>query len=206
MPMKPSVSVVAVLVLLGCAAASLAQPARQGAQPARQAAAAAEAAPPPDYVIGPEDVLGILFWRDADMSGDVTVRPDGMITLPLVRDIRAQGLTPDALRDEIQKAASQFIEDPVVTVVVREINSRKVFITGQVANPGAYPLTSAMTVMQLIAVAGGVSEFANTKNITVMRAGTGRSQVFKFNYRDVARGRNVQQNIQLQPGDTVVVP
>lgn len=161
---------------------------------------------PPDYVIGPDDVLGVLFWRDADMSGDVTVRPDGMVTIPLIREIKAAGLKPDQLREQIQKAASQYIEDPVVTVVVRTINSRKVYITGQVARPGPYPLTTAMTVMQLIAVAGGLSEFADEKNITIMRDEGPRRRVYKFNYKDVAKGKTIQQNILLLPGDTVVVP
>jgi polysaccharide export outer membrane protein len=151
-------------------------------------------------------VLGVLFWRDPDMSGDVTVRPDGMVTIPLLRDVKAAGLKPDELREQIQKAASQYIEDPVVTVVVRTINSRKVYITGQVARPGPYPLTTAMTVMQLIAVAGGLGEFADDKNITIMRNEGPRRRVYKFNYKDVARGKTIQQNILLLPGDTVVVP
>jgi polysaccharide biosynthesis/export protein len=121
----------------------------------------------------------VMFWRDQEMSGDVTVRPDGMITLPLLRDIRAAGLTPDVLRSQIQQAAGKYIADPNVTVVVRQINSRKVFITGQVARPGPYPMPTPMTVMQLIAVAGGLLEFA---------------------------GKNLDQNITLRPGDTVVVP
>jgi polysaccharide export outer membrane protein len=157
-------------------------------------------------VIGPDDVLGIVFWRDTEMSGDVTVRPDGLITLPLIRDVKAAGLKPDELRDQIQKAASQYIEDPVVTVVVRQINSRKVYITGQVTRPASYPLTGAMTVLQLIAVAGGLTEFADEKGITITRVEGGETKSFKFNYKDVARGKKLEQNIVLRPGDTVVVP
>ena len=112
----------------------------------------------------------------------------------------------DWLREQIQKAASQYIEDPVVTVVVRTINSRKVYITGQVARPGPYPLTTAMTVMQLIAVAGGLGEFADNENISIMRNEGPRRRVYKFNYKDVAKGKTIQQNILLLPGDTVVVP
>ena len=160
----------------------------------------------PGFRIGPEDVLGILFWRDQEMSGDVTVRPDGMVTLPLVRDVRAAGLTPDELADRIQEAAREFITDASVTVVVRQVNSRKVFITGEVARPGAYPLASSMTVMQLIAIAGGLTEFAEPKSISIMRLENGESRTFDFDYRDVARGRKRQQNILLAPGDTVVVP
>lgn len=161
---------------------------------------------PEAYVIGPEDVLGILFWRDTEMTGDVTVRPDGMVTLPLLGDIQAAGLSPDALTKVIEEAASKFQQDPSVTIVVRQINSRKVFITGQVTNPGAFPLTGPRTVMQLIALAGGLTEYADKKNITIMRLEKGRQVVFKFNYNDVARGKALTQNIVLQPGDTVIVP
>jgi polysaccharide biosynthesis/export protein len=161
---------------------------------------------PPGYVIGAEDVLGIVFWRDQDMTGDATVRPDGKITLPLVGDIQAIGLTPEALRDVINKAASKYLEDLSVTVVVRQINSRKAFITGEVKTPGAYSLASPRNVMQLIAMAGGLSEYADGKNITIMRSEKGQTRTFKFNYRDVSKGKNLSQNIELTPGDTIVVP
>ncbi|MGE3511563.1 MAG: polysaccharide biosynthesis/export family protein [Vicinamibacterales bacterium] len=161
---------------------------------------------PTDYVIGTEDVLGVVFWRDADMSGDVTVRPDGKITLPLLGEMQAAGLKPDELKDRVQSAAGKFINDANVTVVVRQINSRKVFITGEVATPGAYALIGRRTVMQLIAVAGGLTEYADSKNITIMRTEGGQTKSYKFNYRDVAKGKGLEQNIQLQPGDTVVVP
>lgn len=161
---------------------------------------------PTDYVIGTEDVLGVVFWRDTDMSGDVTVRPDGKITLPLLGEMQAAGLKPDELKDRVQSAAGKFINDANVTVVVRQINSRKVFITGEVATPGAYALIGRRTVMQLIAVAGGLTEFADSKNITIMRTEGGQTKSYKFNYRDVAKGKGLEQNIQLQPGDTVVVP
>ena len=160
----------------------------------------------PGFTIGPEDVLGVLFWRDQEMSGDVTVRPDGMITLPLIRDIKAAGLTPAELADRIQQAAREFIGDPSVTVVVRQMNSRKAFITGEVARPGAYPLASTTTVMQLIAIAGGLTEFADGKNISIMRVEGGQTKTFEFNYKDVAKGKKRQQNLVLKPGDTVVVP
>jgi len=160
----------------------------------------------PGFTIGPEDVLGILVWREADVSGDVTVRPDGMITLPLIRDVKAAGLTPDELADRIQTAMREFITDASVAVTVRQMNSRKVFITGEVARPGAYSLAGPMTVMQLIAVAGGLNEFADTKSISVMRVEAGRTRTFPFAYKDVASGKKPGQNILLKPGDTVVVP
>jgi polysaccharide export outer membrane protein len=159
-----------------------------------------------DFVIGAEDVLGILFWREADFSGDVAVRPDGRITLPLLGDMVAAGVTPTALRDQIQTAATKYLTDPNVTVVVRQVNSRKVFITGEVAQPGAYPLMGPRTVMQMISLAGGLTQFADSKKISILRQEEGRTRAFTFNYKDVAQGKNVQQNIQLQPGDTIVVP
>jgi polysaccharide biosynthesis/export protein len=161
---------------------------------------------PSDYVIGTDDLLGIVFWRDADMTQDVTVRPDGLITLPLLSDIKAAGLRPEELREQIQKAATKFIADPNVTVVVRQINSRNAFITGEVARPGPYAISGQMTVLQLIAVAGGLSEYADRKNITITRSHSGKVETLKFNYQDVAKGKNVAQNIVLRPGDTVVVP
>jgi len=161
---------------------------------------------PAGYVIGAEDVLGIVFWRDQDMTGDATVRPDGKITLPLVGDIQALGLTPEALRDVVSKAAGKFLEDASVTVVVRQINSRKAFITGEVKTPGAYSLASPRNVMQLIAMAGGLTEYADAKNITIMRTEKGQTRTSKFNYRDVSKGKNLSQNIELIPGDTIVVP
>jgi polysaccharide biosynthesis/export protein len=159
-----------------------------------------------DYVIGAEDVLGVVVWRNAEMTSDVTVRPDGKITLPLVGDLQAAGLKPGALADIITKAATKFYEGVNVTVVVRQINSKKAFITGEVRTPGPYPLTGPRTVMQLIALAGGFTEFADSKNITIMRAESGQTKIFKFNYRDVSQGKNLSQNIFLNPGDTVVVP
>lgn len=197
-----------VLVATACAAAAFAQaPAPAQARPGQQAAApAAGVEVPPEYLIGAEDVLGIVFWRDTEMTGDVTVRPDGKITLPLIGDIHAAGLSTVALKGVIEKAASKLQQDPSVTVVVKQINSLKVFITGQVANPGTFPLTGPRTVMQLISLAGGVTEYADKKRITVLRLENGRQQVFKFNYNDVAKGKNLAQNIVLKPGDTVVVP
>jgi polysaccharide export outer membrane protein len=190
--------------LAGVAGAQAQPSGANGATPAPIAAAAPSL--PADYVIGPEDVLGVVFWRDQDMTGDVTVRPDGMVTLPLLGDVAAAGLTPDVLREQIQKAASKYVQDPSVTIVVRQINSRKVFITGEVKTPGAFPLTGPRTVMQVIALAGGLNEWADAKNITIARTENGRQVSFRFNYKDVAQGKKLEQNILLKPGDTVIVP
>jgi polysaccharide export outer membrane protein len=196
---------VLILIALTTATPAAAQPARANGNTA-PAATAAVVPVPNDFVIGPEDVLGVLFWREADISGDVTVRPDGIITVPLLGEIKAAGMRPDALREHIQESASKYLTDANVAVVVRQINSRKVFITGMVSTPGAYPLTGPRTVMQLIALAGGLVEYAESENITIMRQGNQKTQSFKFNYKDVAKGKKLEQNIALLPGDTVVVP
>jgi polysaccharide export outer membrane protein len=160
-----------------------------------------------NYVIGPDDVLSVVFWGDKDMSAEVVVRPDGKISLPLLNDIRAGGLTPDQLREAVNTEARRFVEDPSVTVVVKQINSRKLFITGQVEKPGPYPLTGRTTVLQLISMAGGLKEFADDKRILIMRTDTAGQQTgYPFNYHQVVSGKNLKQNIELKPGDTVIVP
>ena len=211
-----SLLVLAGLLCAAPAAAAQTPPARPAASTAAQTPSGSGAprpgAPavdvPPEYVIGPQDVLGINFWRDTDMTGDVTVRPDGRITLPLIGDLQAAGLTPEALKTQITAAATKLFKDePTVAVLVRQIHSRKVFITGQVNTPGSQVLTGPLTVMQLISLAGGLTEFAKKKEITVIRTdAAGKQTVMPFNYSDVARGKNVAQNIVLKPGDTVVVP
>ena len=174
--------------------------------PAAAVAPATGVALPSDYTIGPDDILSIVFWRDKEMSSDVVVRPDGRITLPLLNDVQAGGLTPDLLRARIVEQASKFYEEPNVSVVVKQINSRRVYVTGLVMKPGAYPISTPTTVLQLLSVAGGVTEFADTKNIMVMRTENGQQKGYRFNYGEVKKGRNLKQNILLQPGDTVVVP
>ena len=196
-------------VVAGAAAAQ--QPA--ATPPASPATTAATAPPaptgvdlPPGYVIGPEDVLTVIFWRDKEMSTEVAVRPDGKVTLPLVNDLDAAGKTPEQLRLHITEAAARFVEAPTVSVFVKAINSRKVFITGMVSKSGAFPLTGPTTVLQLISMAGGLHEFANSKNIIINRIENGKQVAMKFNYNDVRQGKKLEQNIELKPGDTVVVP
>ena len=152
------------------------------------------------------DQLSVVFWRDKDMSGDVIVRPDGMISLPLINEVQAAGLTPDQLRLKLAELAGKYLEEPTPVVVVKTINSRKVFITGMVSKIGAYPLTSPTTVVQLITMAGGLLDFADEENIVVLRTENGRQTSYRFNYKDVVKRQKLTQNIQLQPGDTVVVP
>jgi polysaccharide export outer membrane protein len=162
---------------------------------------------PPGYVIGADDVLSIIYWKDKDMTTDsAQVRPDGRIALPLLNDVDAAGLTPEQLREKLTEESKKYMEDPNITVVVRQINSRRAFITGEVNKPGPYSLTSPTSVMQLIAMAGGLREYANGKKIVIMRTENGRQTSLKFNYKDVVAGKNLKQNIELKPGDTVVVP
>jgi polysaccharide export outer membrane protein len=191
-------------------------PAKPATPPPAVPAASVPAAPaikpapgvplPDDYVIGADDVLQVLFWRDKDMSSEVAVRPDGKITLPLLNEVQAAGLTPDQLRDRITAEASKLVEEPNVSVIVKTINSRRVYISGQVNKPGVYPLSGPTTVMQLIAMAGGLQEFADSKKIMIMRVENGNTVAFKFNYKDILKGKNLKQNILLKIGDTIIVP
>ncbi len=164
------------------------------------------AAVPPDYVIGPDDVLSVVFWEQQNHGGDVIVRPDGKITLPLINDVQAAGLTPEELRQAIVTASTKFLRDPNVTVIVKQTNSRRVYVTGRVNRPGTYVITTPVTVLQMLALAGGVAEFAKKDEIVVMRTEGGQTHSHKFNYKDVIKGKKLEQNILLKPGDTVIVP
>ena len=205
-------SVVLTVATLLCVAvqarAQAAPPATAGPAQAdtKPGAAPAGVTGPPGYLIGPDDALAIVFWREKDLSADVVVRSDGMISLPLINDVRAEGLTPEQLRVALTTAAAKFVEEPTVTVVVKAINSRKVFITGQVLKPGPYQLNGPMTVLQLIATSGGVAEYADKDKIVVLRNDGGKSVALPFNYSEVMSGKKLQQNIELKPGDTVIVP
>jgi polysaccharide biosynthesis/export protein len=181
-------------------------PATSNAAPPPAVVRPADVAVPRNYVIGPEDLLAIVYWRDKEMSTEARVRPDGRISLPLINEVVAAGLTPEELQKKITEESKRFMEDASITVVVREILSLKVFITGEVSKPGPYSLTSATTVMQLISLAGGLREYANSKNIMIMRKEGDKQTSFKFNYKEVAAGKNLKQNVDLKPGDTVVVP
>lgn len=168
--------------------------------------ATAAVVPPAGYTIGPDDRLAITFWRNTELSAEVVVRPDGRISLPLLNDVEAAGLTPEQLRERLIERARDFIEDANATVVVAEIRSRRVFIAGNVDKPGAYPLNGPTTVLHLIATAGGLREFVKGKDIVIVRGAAEKQARFKFNYQDVVRGKRLAQNITLQPGDTVIVP
>lgn len=156
------------------------------------------------YRIGEQDVLVITVWREPELSATVMVRPDGKITLPLINDVDAGGLTTEELKALLTDKLRPLVNQPQVTVAVREINSRKVFVIGQVAREGSYRINSSSTVLQIIAEAGGLRDFANRKGIYVLRHQNGGQVKLHFNYNNVVRGKD--DNIQLHPGDTIVVP
>src|SRR5277367_2122091 len=182
--------------------AQAAQAPDTGAKPAAaQAAAAVE-----DYKIGPQDVLRIDVWKEAELTRTVPVRPDGKISLPLLNDVQAAGLTPAQLANVITEGLKKFINSPQVTVTVNEINSRRVYVTGEVAHAGAFPLLPNMTVLQALSSSGGFTQFAKTKAIYVLRAEDGKQVKHPFNYKEVLAGRKQEENIELEPGDVIVVP
>jgi polysaccharide biosynthesis/export protein len=158
------------------------------------------------YVIGPEDVLNIDVWKEKEISSTVPVRPDGKISLPLLNDVQAAGLTPMQLQSEIRDGLKKFISDPQVTVIVTQVNSQKIFVLGEVARPGNFPMLPHMTVLQAISTAGGFTQFAKEKGVYVLRTEGGHQVTLPFNYKEVVRGKSPGQNIELKPGDTIVVP
>jgi polysaccharide export outer membrane protein len=175
-------------------------------QPASAAAAAGSAAINPEtYVIGADDNLQVTVWKEPSFSGTFPVRPDGMISLVMLGDIRAAGRTPTQLSNDITERLKKYIQDPVVSVVVLAVNSQKIFVIGEVGHVGAIMLTPGMTTLQAIAAAGGLSMFANEKHIYILRGVPGKQQKIPFNYKKALKGDN-NQNISLQPGDTIVVP
>lgn len=160
----------------------------------------------PAYVIGPEDMLNVAVWKEPDFSSTVPVRPDGKISLPLLGDVEASGRTPSQLAQDLTGRLKKYIDDPHVTVVVTAINSKRVYILGEVNHPGTMNMSPNMTVLQAISAAGGPTAYANTKKITVLRTVAGKQTKYAFNYKEVIKGNAIQQNIVLQSGDTIVVP
>jgi len=158
------------------------------------------------YKIGAQDVLRIDVWKEPEISRSVPVRPDGKVSLPLLNDVQAAGLTSMELANVIAEGLKKFINNPQVTVSVSEINSRRVYVTGEVTRPGAFPLLPNMTILQALTSAGGFTKFARIKNIYVLRTESGKQVKHPFNYKDVVNGKRAEDNILLQPGDTIVVP
>jgi polysaccharide export outer membrane protein len=192
----------AVILFLAMSSAAQQSAAPAAAVPTQGPQAVADA----NYVIGAQDVLNISVWKDPELTRDVPVRPDGKISLPLLNDVQAAGLTPTQLRDQIATGLKKYMAEPVVTVIVTQINSQRIYITGEVAKAGAYPLLPQMTILQALSSAGGFSQFANTKKIYMFRTVNGKQVNFPFNYKDVIHGKNTEQNVELKAGDTIVVP
>jgi polysaccharide export outer membrane protein len=160
----------------------------------------------PDYKIGPQDVVRIDVWKEPEISRTTPVRPDGRISLPLLNDVQAAGLTPTQLAANISDGLKKFITNPQVTVGVNEINSRRVYVTGEVLKPGAFPLQAGMTVLQALTSSGGFTQFAKVKGIYVLRTEDGKQVKHPFNYKEVVSGKKPDLNIVVQPGDVIVVP
>ena len=159
-----------------------------------------------EYKIGPQDVIRIDVWKEPEISRTIPVRPDGKVSLPLLNDVQAAGLTAMELAVSLRESLAKYLNNPQVTVTVTEINSRRVYLTGEVARPGSIPLLPNMTVLQALASGGGFTQFAKMKNIYVLRTEDGKQVKHPFNYKEVIKGNLAEQNIQLQPGDIIVVP
>jgi polysaccharide biosynthesis/export protein len=158
------------------------------------------------YRIGPNDVLNIFVWKEAELTRDVTVMPDGNITYPLIGEITAQGQTATELKKAITDKLQNFVTAPEVTVIVKETRSQMIYTIGKVTRPGPYPLAPNMTVMQALSAAGGFAEWADTKNILIVRREGGKETQLRFNFKEFTSGEKLEQNIVLKPGDTLVVP
>jgi polysaccharide export outer membrane protein len=195
--------IAAVLSMSGCAT-----PPKEGAPPGPAAAgtpAAAVAGAPSveQYIIGAEDLLRISVWKDENLTTDAVVRSDGMISVPLVNDVKASGLTALQLKEEITNRLKEYIPGVEVTVVVMEMRSNKVYIQGEVQKPGPQPFNGNLTVIQALALAGGLTPYADKNSIMILRAS---GQQLQFDYSKVSRGRNMDQNVILKRGDTIIVP
>jgi polysaccharide export outer membrane protein len=166
---------------------------------------AAGSAAPSDYVIGADDTLHITVWKEPDMTVTLPVRPDGKISIPLLNDVQAAGMTPMQLGSSITEKLKKYIADPRVTVVVTAMNSQRIYVLGEVTHTGAMALLPHMTVLQALASAG-FTQFANLKAIYLLRRESGQETKVPFNYKEAIKGRGTQQNIVLKPGDTLVVP
>ncbi len=209
--LKKAIRILLMLWVATSATAMLAQSpdaASDDAKAKPEATAATAAAAPDttsDYIIGSDDVLQISVWHEPDLKETLPVRPDGKISLPLLNDVQAAGLTPLQLKDSITEKLKKYIADPRVTVVVTAMNSRRIFVTGEVQHTGPMVLLPHMTVLQALAQAG-FTQFANPKAIYLLRTENGKQEKISFNYKEVVKGNHPEQNIALKPGDTVVVP
>ena len=200
--------IAAVAALLWVSSMAFAQDAAPAASsPTPDATTSAPSANPtgPEYVIGPDDVLHIAVWKEADLTATLPVRPDGKISLPLLNDVQAAGMTPMQLASSLTERLKKYLADPRVTVVVTQINSKRIYMVGEVARTGAMPMLPNMTVLQALSTAG-LTQFANTKKIYVMRNEDGKQVKMPVNYRKLVKGQDTDRNYVLRPGDTIVVP
>jgi polysaccharide export outer membrane protein len=218
--MNKKIALFAVIALIGAAMANAAQQDKKNdsketavaatrvdsASPAESKTAPIPATTDAGYLIGPEDVLDISVWKEPDVSRVVPVRPDGRISLPLINDVQAAGLSPQQLAASVSEKLKKYLNGPQVTVIVTAINSQRVFVVGEVLRAGAFPMLPGMTVLQALSSAGGFTTFADVKKIHVVRLRNGKQIEIPFNYRDVLKGDNAEQNIKLEAGDTIVVP
>jgi polysaccharide export outer membrane protein len=219
-PMNKRIALFAVIALSSTAMANAAQQDKKNdakettvaaaridsATPAASKTAPIAATTDAAYVIGPEDMLDISVWKEPDVSRVVPVRPDGRISLPLINDVQAAGLSPQQLAGSVSEKLKKYLNEPQVTVIVTAINSQRVFVVGEVLRAGAFPMLPGMTVLQALSSAGGFTTFADVKKIHVVRLRNGKQIEIPFNYRDVLKGDNSEQNIKLEAGDTIVVP
>lgn len=178
----------------------------QNPQKKAEVVPAPEARPEPLYVIQPNDILEVFVWKEPDLTRKVLVRPDGRISLPLVQDLVAAGISPGELKLKIQASLKDYLNAPNVTVVVDTIQSYRVYVVGKVQKPGAMVVEKPISVLQALALAGGFQDYANSSEITVIRNQGTETIVFKFNYKDVIQGKSPEQNILLRSGDVVAVP
>jgi polysaccharide export outer membrane protein len=203
------IAVIAVFVMASGVALAQDAPAEAAVSPASDSNTHAPVAPvsqvEPTYIIGPDDVLHIAVWKETDLTATEPVRADGQISLPLLNAVQAAGLTPMQLADSLTAKLKKFVADPRVTVVVTAINSKKIYLLGEVAHTGSMAITPNMTVMQALASAG-INQFANTKRIYLLRNENGKKQKYAVPYRKLIKGRDVDHDYTLQPGDTIVVP
>jgi polysaccharide export outer membrane protein len=159
-----------------------------------------------DYVIGPDDVLDVSVWKEQDLTRTLQVRPDGKISMPLLGDVQAAGLTPSQLAQTVGDRLKKYLTAPQVTIILTQINSQRVYVTGEVTRPGAYPVLPGMTVLQAITSAGGLTQFANAKKIFLMRDENHIQTKYPFSYKEVLDGRKAEENLAVKAGDTIVVP